>query len=498
MRQRSKHINQLLKLDPQAWIWAAISLSVLICVIFGMLYIHQRQTTQRTLLALDTIRQARLDLAHGFLHITLAQADRTSFDRERGLALLEQALNQIQATHDEMNGGVAIAEEVATFRQHLAVWLLSDPRSPEAETVLRVAFHQVEQEADVLDQALRQNLRAMADSQQTVFTWTLGVAVIMLTGVCVILIVMTRARQQAEGEREAFAQHNLALIAQVEAELEERIRAEEEVRRLNAELEERVALRTAELADANRRLEALNAFKDNLLAVTSHDLRSPLGMIINLTDMVRTTQDLPERARRLNEEIELSARQLLDLVGKLLDLSRLEAGKIELECEPIYLSQIVTQSIDTLQHTSIAKQIDLRYHIDGIETMVCGDGMRLYQLINNLLSNAIKFTRPGGIIEVGIATEAQYVLLSVRDTGLGIPADALPHLFDKFRQIHRRGTANEYGSGLGLAIVRQLVDLHRGTIEVTSVLEQGSTFVVRIPIARAPWCQDLAETRSMR
>ena len=115
------------------------------------------------------------------------------------------------------------------------------------------------------------------------------------------------------------------------------------------------------------------------------------------------------------------------------------------------------------------------------EPVLYADWMKLSQIVNNLLSNAIKFTPTGGAITVTIASEPRGVLVSVADTGLGIPSEALPHLFEKFRQIHARGTADERGSGLGLAIVRQLVELHDGSFDVTSEPQRGSTFVVHLP-----------------
>ena len=256
----------------------------------------------------------------------------------------------------------------------------------------------------------------------------------------------------------------------------------DELETLNAELEQRVAARTAELADANARLRELNAVKDNLLLVASHDLRSPLGAVQNMAEMLLEDEDLPDDLRRrLTQNIYNSVQQLSDLVSKLLDLSRLEAGKVQLEPIELRASDVARQSVEALRFSAEAKSIDCRLIVEPGEPVLYADWMKLSQIVNNLLSNAIKFTPTGGAITVTIASEPRGVLVSVADTGLGIPSEALPHLFEKFRQIHARGTADERGSGLGLAIVRQLVELHDGSIDVTSEPQRGSTFVVHLP-----------------
>lgn len=254
-----------------------------------------------------------------------------------------------------------------------------------------------------------------------------------------------------------------------------------ELEALNAELEQRVTARTAELADANSRLRELNAFKDNLLAITSHDLRSPLGTIQNLTEILLESSSLSSDVRQRIEAIARVNSQMSDLVIKLLDLSRLESGKVELELVQLRCSMIARQALDGMQHNAETKQIGLQLIVEPYEPIVSVDWMKLNQIINNLLSNAIKFTYPGGQVTVTIGPEADGVYVSVADTGLGIPGEALPHLFEKFKQIYAHGTANERGSGLGLAIVRQLVDLHGGTIDVKSTEHVGSTFTVHLP-----------------
>ncbi|HEU5097578.1 MAG TPA: hybrid sensor histidine kinase/response regulator [Roseiflexaceae bacterium] len=256
----------------------------------------------------------------------------------------------------------------------------------------------------------------------------------------------------------------------------------DELETLSADLEQRVRERTAELDALNEHLRGLNALKDEFLAITSHDLRSPLGAIINMAELLLEDSELPEETRRrLIENIYELAKRQIELVSRLLDLARLESGKVELEMIELRASEVARQSIKVLSFSAQAKDISIDLVVEPGEPQMLADWMKLSQILNNLLSNAIKFTQPGGRVVVTVAPEPDGVRLSVLDSGLGIPVEALPHVFEKFRQVHTQGTANERGSGLGLAIVRQLVELHGGSIEVTSTWQQGSTFIVHLP-----------------
>lgn len=282
----------------------------------------------------------------------------------------------------------------------------------------------------------------------------------------------------------AFArEHERLLLDKLAQKVDELEEANAGLETLNAELEDRVAQRTAELAEANARLRELNAFKDNLLAVASHDLRSPLGAIQNTAELLLEEPGMSDEARRLHQSILGSARHLIDMVNKLLDLSRLEAGKIVLEPLALHASDVARRSLEAIATTAQAKAIATELIVDHDEVPVLADWMKLTQICDNLLSNALKFTPAGGRVTVTVSPAPAGMRLSVADTGLGISADELPHLFEKFRQFHTRGTADERGSGLGLAIVRQLVELHGGSIEVTSEAGRGTTVVVQLPAA---------------
>jgi signal transduction histidine kinase len=256
----------------------------------------------------------------------------------------------------------------------------------------------------------------------------------------------------------------------------------DELETLNTELEQRVHERTLELAVANAHLVELNALKDDFLAITSHDLRSPLGAIQNMAELLLEDSGLPdETRRRLIANIQELAHRLIELVSRMLDLARLEAGKVELEVIDLYASDVARQVLDVVRFNASAKQITTELVVAPGEQLVQADWMKLSQILDNLLSNAIKFTGAGGHVRVTIGRESLGTRISVSDSGMGIPAEELPYLFEKFKQVHTQGTANERGSGLGLAIVRQLVELHGGAIDVTSELHHGSTFTFYLP-----------------
>jgi signal transduction histidine kinase/PAS domain-containing protein len=286
-------------------------------------------------------------------------------------------------------------------------------------------------------------------------------------------------------DRAALAMINARLFEQVQRELAERARVEEALRLLNIQLEERVAERTAELSQVNTSLRELSAVKDMLLAITSHDLRSPLAAIQTMADMLIDAPDLSDHGQRLARNIGSSARHLIAIVRNMLDLSKLEAGKVVLEPVMLQASSVARESLEALAASIEAKAITAQLVVLPGEPQVCADWMKLSQIIDNLLSNALKFTPSGGQVIVTVGPARSGVMVEVADTGLGIPADELAHLFEPFRQLHLHGTAGEHGSGLGLAIVQQLIDLHSGSIMVRSEVGRGSTFTFYLPTQAA-------------
>lgn len=276
---------------------------------------------------------------------------------------------------------------------------------------------------------------------------------------------------------QTFTREHLRLITD---KLSEKV---DELEALNAELEARVARRTAELAAANDRLRELDKVKNEFLAIVSHDLRSPLTGILLGAQMMAQKGDSMEPAMRkriLAQTIEATEQQV-KLANDLLTLARSESGNLKLKLFEFLLSDAVRESRRTVALSAETKGVAIEVEVAPDEPLLLGDRTRLVQMFNNLLTNAMKFTPTGGSVTVRVRPAADSIVASVSDTGIGIPAEVLPHLFEKFKG-HRRGTSGETGTGLGLAIVQQIVDLHGGTIAVQSEPGAGATFTLRLPL----------------
>ena len=251
----------------------------------------------------------------------------------------------------------------------------------------------------------------------------------------------------------------------------ERKRAEEERNRLLARERE-----------AREQAESANQAKDDFLATVSHELRTPLTPILSWAGMLRRrTLDAPTTARAL-EAIERNARVQKQLVEDLLDISRIITGRMRLDVRPVELAPVVQAAIEAVSPAAEARSVRLETALDPDASVVVGDADRLQQVAWNLLSNAIKFTPEGGRVDVRLARRGAHVELSVADTGRGIAAELLPHVFERFWQADATSTRRHGGLGLGLAIVRHLVELHGGSVAVESAGEgRGTTFRVTLP-----------------
>jgi signal transduction histidine kinase/CheY-like chemotaxis protein len=238
-----------------------------------------------------------------------------------------------------------------------------------------------------------------------------------------------------------------------------------------------------ENAQLYRRAEASNQAKDEFMATLSHELRAPLNAIVGWTTLLKTGALDAATAARAVEVIDRNSRHQGQLIEDLLDVSRITAGKLVLEMEPVYLPAIVEAAIESVAPAARAKGVTLKVVVAPGVRPVSGDKDRLQQVVWNLLSNALKFTPAEGRVDVLCRTRDGHVELTVRDTGMGIPADVLPYIFERFRQ-SEAGTKRAYGGlGLGLAIVRYLVELHGGTVTAESEGEsRGATFIVRLPL----------------
>lgn len=226
-----------------------------------------------------------------------------------------------------------------------------------------------------------------------------------------------------------------------------------------------------------------NRLRDDFLAMLSHELRTPLNAMLGWIQMLRLYDgDGAVRERALGV-IERNARAQAELVSDLLDVSRIVRGKLRLRTAPVDLRDVVLAGCDTVRPSVDAKGLTLTTDLADLPGTVIGDSDRLQQVVWNLLSNAAKFTQRGGQIHVRLSATGNDAEVAVTDSGIGIRADFLPHVFDRFRQCDATATRAHGGLGLGLAIVRHLVELHGGTVHASSAGEgQGATFLVTLPL----------------
>ena len=234
---------------------------------------------------------------------------------------------------------------------------------------------------------------------------------------------------------------------------------------------------------ARAEAERANRIKDEFLAVLSHELRSPLNPILGWSQLLIGGKLNPDKTAKAYETIERNARLQSQLIEDLLDVSRILQGKLSLTVAPVNVETIILSALETVQLAAEAKQIQIETILNPDVGQVVGDNSRLQQIVWNLLSNAVKFTPEGGRVEVKLAQIEDQVQIQVTDTGKGIIPDFLPYVFEHFRQEDGATTRKFGGLGLGLAIVRQLVELHGGTVFAESSGEgQGATFTVRLPL----------------
>jgi PAS domain S-box-containing protein len=249
---------------------------------------------------------------------------------------------------------------------------------------------------------------------------------------------------------------------------------------LAQELARRAGL-AVENAQLYREAQDANRLKDEFLANVSHELRTPLTAILAWTHLLRSGR--PEQVARAVDTIERNAEAQARIIEDVLDVSRIVTGKLRLDLEQINLADVVRAAMDTVLPAAEAKEISLVTTIDPAAGKISGDPTRLQQVAWNLLANAIKFTPKGGRVEVTLERGRASVYLRISDTGQGIGADFMPHVFERFRQADSAPTRAQGGLGLGLAIVRHLVELHGGDVSAESAGEgRGATFTVTLPI----------------
>ncbi|WNG44919.1 PAS domain-containing protein [Archangium minus] len=241
------------------------------------------------------------------------------------------------------------------------------------------------------------------------------------------------------------------------------------------------------LAQAERqRAEEANRLKDDFLATVSHELRTPLTAMLGWVKMLRSGRLAPEKHAKALETVDRNAQVQAQLIEDLLDVSRIISGKLRLETRPVHLTDVVQEAMESVRPAADAKGIHLLAELDAKGDLVTGDPSRLQQVVWNLLSNAVKFSPGNSRVWVRLRRVENSVEVMVEDEGPGIPADFLPHIFERFRQLEGGTTRRHGGLGLGLAIVRHLVELHGGTVRALSEgPERGATFSVLLPAAQS-------------
>ncbi len=260
--------------------------------------------------------------------------------------------------------------------------------------------------------------------------------------------------------------------------------------------EEMLARVTVQLDKArlNKHLRAMvselsesNMIKDSMISICSHDLRSPLGGILGFADVLLEKDYLQNEDLESATQIKESGELMLALINDILDLSKFETRGEDLETKPISLSAAANKSINALKHLADNKKQRIEFIDNSSNGVIAGDLNSILRAINNLLSNAVKFTPENGRIKLDLDSDPPgYLKLTVSDTGIGIPEDKIPNLFDRFTSASQTGTAGEKSTGLGMSIVKDIVEKHGGSIEVSSVESRGSSFQVVFPESKQP------------
>jgi signal transduction histidine kinase/CheY-like chemotaxis protein len=269
------------------------------------------------------------------------------------------------------------------------------------------------------------------------------------------------------------------LNTELVGEVENRKRVEAALR----ESEDKLAGLLQSERDARAEAERANRIKDEFLSTVSHELRTPLNAIMGYSQLLRMNLADQQEIEDGLTVIERNAKAQSQIIEDLLDMSRILSGKIRLDVQGVDPAEVIEAAVASLQPTADAKGIRLHIVLDPRAGTVLGDSSRLQQVVWNLVANAIKFTPKGGRVQVALTRINSHVTITVSDSGVGIAPDLLPHIFDRFRQGDASTTKRHGGLGLGLSIVKQLVELHGGSVAATSKGEgQGAEFTVDLPV----------------
>ena len=278
---------------------------------------------------------------------------------------------------------------------------------------------------------------------------------------------------------------SLHVIASVR-DITERKAVENRIQALREQYTAELTMKNEQLEARNREVEQANRLKNEFLASMSHELRTPLHTIIGFSELLTEQLEGPlgEKQQRFVGHILQDARHLLELINEILDISKIESGRLELKRESFDFSQCVEEVLAGIRHQAATKNITLE-NKNRFQSSLYADRLRVKEILYNLLSNAVKFTPEGGRVWVEGSSEGGTLRVSVCDTGIGIPEQEHPSIFEKFYQVGDASGGTREGTGLGLPITKHLVELHGGTISVESRPGQGSSFRLTFPLLPA-------------
>ncbi|MCB9436738.1 MAG: HAMP domain-containing protein [Anaerolineales bacterium] len=356
---------------------------------------------------------------------------------------------------------------------------------PELQAALLSEIDEAEVNADLNDSVQQGILLALF-----LMVVALGVGLYFANSFTRPIIQMSAIAQRISGgdysQRVQLRQKNeVGLLASSFNQMTEQLAAT--IQKLDAQVKE-VETANQELRKANARVREAARLKSEFMATMSHELRTPLNAILGFTGIMLEGMggEIDDDATHMIKRIQMNSERLLTLINDVLDIARIEAGRIELQSEPLRVRELLKQWELQTSVLAAQKQIQFSATVEPeVPEVLYGDSARLTQIVNNLLSNAFKFTEQGSV-KLHISRLSSRWQIRVIDTGIGIPSHALNYIFDEFRQVDGSTTRAYGGSGLGLAITRNLCLMMGGTIQVESTLKQGSTFTVTLPIIAEP------------
>lgn len=289
---------------------------------------------------------------------------------------------------------------------------------------------------------------------------------------------------KAQGEIKQLAQHFQVMASQLKdlyTNLETKV--EQRTKQL-ADANEGLKIKQQELEAANAKLNEINRYKSEFLAIMSHELRTPLTSIIAFTELL--LEDVPkerEQERQNLEEIKTNSEHLLKLINNILELAKIEAGRQELKLEYVDMADVLGSVESVINPLARKKGLNFSTYLDPDVPLIQADPEKIRRVIENLAGNAIKFTPQGGHVEIRVNYQSEgFICIQVKDTGIGIPQGVQNMIFERFTQVDSSNSRKYGGTGLGLALAKELVLLHKGEIKVESEVNVGSTFSVHLPI----------------